>query len=150
MTEESRKLYRSNKEYIVLGVCGGLAEYFSIDPILVRLIFIALTLGGGSGVLVYIVLALVIPKEIGKAKVIDREEKIEEFATNVGEKVKKLGKEIKIADIKKDGRGGFLAWGVIGLGVVLLFNQMAPGWFRWDLFWPVIVILAGVYLLARK
>lgn len=150
MIATSKKLYRSNKDYILLGVCAGVADYFGVDPIIVRLIFVALSLGGGSGVLVYIVLALVIPKEPGLEKIVDRKEKVEEFATEVGEKVKKLGKEIKFDEMKKDKKNGFLALAVIMLGLFLLLNQMTPGWFRWDLFWPVMVILAGVYLMVKK
>jgi len=150
MKETTKKLYRSGNDYIVLGVCAGLADYFGVDPVIVRLLFVALSLGGGSGVLVYIVLALVIPKEPGLEKMVDRKEKVEEFATDIGEKVKKLGKELKTGDFKKEGKNGFLAWGIIILGAFLLLNQMVPGWFRWDLFWPVMVILAGIYLMVKR
>lgn len=45
------------------GVCGGLAEYFNIDPTLVRLAFVALALLGGNGVLIYLVLLILVPNE---------------------------------------------------------------------------------------
>lgn len=57
-----KKLYRSNTDIKLCGVCGGLAEYFDIDPTIIRLIFIFLTLFGGGGVLIYLICALVIPK----------------------------------------------------------------------------------------
>lgn len=57
-----KKLYRSNTDRKLCGVCGGLAEYFDIDPTIIRLIFIFLTLFGGGGVLIYLICALVIPK----------------------------------------------------------------------------------------
>jgi phage shock protein C len=43
------------------GVCAGLAEYFNVDPTIIRLIFVFLTLAGFSGVLIYLIMLLVIP-----------------------------------------------------------------------------------------
>lgn len=57
-----KKLYRSNTDIKLCGVCGGLAEYFDIDPTIIRLIFVFLTLFGGGGLLIYLICALVIPK----------------------------------------------------------------------------------------
>lgn len=57
-----KKLYRSQNERMIGGVCGGLAEYFEIDPTLVRLIFVLLALAGGNGVLIYIIMLLIIPE----------------------------------------------------------------------------------------
>ncbi|MBP5324288.1 MAG: PspC domain-containing protein [Pseudobutyrivibrio sp.] len=53
-----KKLYKSNNKKIC-GVCAGVAEYFDIDPTVVRLIWAAFTLAGGSGILIYIIAALV-------------------------------------------------------------------------------------------
>lgn len=58
---ETRKLYRSQTDKIIGGVCGGLAEYFNIDPTLVRLIFVLLTLTPLHGVLLYIILWIITP-----------------------------------------------------------------------------------------
>ncbi len=61
---EGKKLYRSKTDKMVAGVCGGLAQYFGIDPTLVRLIFALLVFFGvGSGVVLYIILAIVMPLE---------------------------------------------------------------------------------------
>ncbi|MGN0773685.1 MAG: PspC domain-containing protein [Candidatus Ventricola sp.] len=57
----NRKLYKSKDNRMVEGVCGGLAEYFGIDPTLVRLGWALLCVLGGSGVLAYIIAAIVIP-----------------------------------------------------------------------------------------
>ena len=57
-----KKLYRSNTDRKLCGVCGGLAEHLDIDPVIIRLIFIFLTLFGGGGLLIYLICALVIPK----------------------------------------------------------------------------------------
>lgn len=55
-----KKLYRVNDGKVIAGVCGGIAEYFNIDPTVVRLIWALIGLTGG-GVLAYIIAALVIP-----------------------------------------------------------------------------------------
>ena len=56
-----KKLYRSRKDSRIAGVCGGLAEYFNIDPTWVRLIFILLFFIGGSALLIYIIMWLLVP-----------------------------------------------------------------------------------------
>ena len=52
---ERKKLYRSVTDRMLCGVCGGIADYFSIDPTLVRLALVALTFMGFSGIIVYII-----------------------------------------------------------------------------------------------
>ena len=58
-----RKLYRAEEGKMIAGVCAGLAEYFTIDPTLVRLGFVILSCFGGSGMLAYFAAAVIIPKE---------------------------------------------------------------------------------------
>ncbi len=58
-----KKLYKSNTNKTLDGVCAGIAEYFDIDPTLIRLGWVVLTLAGGSGILAYIICALVIPRK---------------------------------------------------------------------------------------
>ena len=60
-TPPYKKLYRSRKERMIAGVCGGLAEYFAIDPTWVRIIFILFFLLGGAALLIYLVLWLLVP-----------------------------------------------------------------------------------------
>lgn len=56
-----KRLYRSSKEKKIAGVCGGIAEYFDIDPTLVRLGWIIFSCAFGCGILAYIICILVIP-----------------------------------------------------------------------------------------
>ena len=58
----NKRLYRSNTNKMVAGVCGGIAEYFRLDPALVRLGWLLFCAAGGSGFLAYIIAALVIPQ----------------------------------------------------------------------------------------
>jgi phage shock protein PspC (stress-responsive transcriptional regulator) len=62
-TPETKRLYRSSDQKIFLGVCGGLGEYFDIDPTLVRILFVVGTLVAGSAIVLYVVLALIMPAE---------------------------------------------------------------------------------------
>lgn len=56
-----KKLYRSNTNRKLCGVCGGFAEYFDLDPTIMRLLVVILTLFGGGGLLIYLICALIIP-----------------------------------------------------------------------------------------
>ena len=58
----NKRLYKSSVNCMLCGVCGGIAEYFDIDPTLVRLAWVVLTFFGGSGILAYIIAAIIIPK----------------------------------------------------------------------------------------
>ena len=60
---DNRKLTRSESDRMVAGVCSGLGKYLSIDPTIVRLIFVLMFLLGGHGLLVYIILWIVMPVE---------------------------------------------------------------------------------------
>ena len=60
-----KRLYRSTSDQKLAGVCAGIAKYFDIDPTIIRLIWVLVTLAGGSGLIAYIICALVIPEEPG-------------------------------------------------------------------------------------
>lgn len=72
-----KRLVRSRNDKMLFGVCGGLADYLNIDPVIVRLLVALLTLWNGVGLLVYLVLALIMPQETEnapKANAFDDEE----------------------------------------------------------------------------
>jgi phage shock protein C len=64
--EEPRKLYRSRSQRMLAGVCGGLAEYFNVDATLIRVLFLILAVGGGTGLVIYVVMWLIVP-DVNKA-----------------------------------------------------------------------------------
>lgn len=57
----NKKLYKSNDNKMIDGVCAGIAEYFGIDPTIVRLAWVVFCALGGSGILAYIIAAIIIP-----------------------------------------------------------------------------------------
>lgn len=59
----AKKFYRSRKNRVIAGICGGLAEYFDIDPIIVRLIALILVLSAGAGLIAYIIAWIAVPEE---------------------------------------------------------------------------------------
>lgn len=60
---EMKKLYRSETNKMIAGVCGGIAEYFDIDATLVRLGFAVFSIIGGSGILLYLAATIIIPQK---------------------------------------------------------------------------------------
>jgi phage shock protein C len=61
--KSGKKLYRSRREKMIAGVCGGLAQYFGMDPVITRLIFVLFFFLGGSALLAYVIMWIVVPLE---------------------------------------------------------------------------------------
>ncbi|MFH1366523.1 MAG: PspC domain-containing protein [Patescibacteria group bacterium] len=157
-----KKLYRSNKDKIIAGVCAGLGEYFDLDVTLVRIIFVVIVLAGGAGVLAYIILWILVPQNPGEGRVIKAgsKEAVDQFASEV----KGKAEEIKEA-FSKDGEKNEecctaeekekierRVWPAILLfviGVFFLAGNFAP-WFTWGKLWPVLLILAALVMLFRR
>lgn len=140
-----KKLHRSNTNRVVFGVCGGLGEYFNVDPLIFRLIFIVFTLGAGTGVLIYLILAFLIPKEPlpgvsdASSQMIDVKTRIEMLVSELHE-LRGLSKRRTIF--------GFI---VVLFGIFLLLNQLLP-WriFDWGVLWAVLIIYLGVLVLQGR
>ncbi len=126
-----KKLYRSTDDYMIAGVCGGIAEYLEIDSILVRIIFIVLSLAGGSGLIIYILMLLLLPAKGEKMKSTPNENK----------------KEFKM---KQDGGRSFLGIVFLVVGSVLLWNQFFPYTIKFEILWPSTMIILGLWMLLRK
>jgi phage shock protein C len=61
--DPNRKLYRSRADRKLAGICGGLAKYFNVDATLIRVLFVLLAVLGGSGVVLYLALWIIVPRE---------------------------------------------------------------------------------------
>ncbi len=149
--QDTKKLYRSQTDRVIGGVAGGLADYFSLDPILVRALFVVLGIINGFGFLLYIILMLIIPEKSGKKVEIDHKEKIKEFAQEVGAEAQKLAHQAKTNKHWLGGRRNVLAVIIIVVGLVALLNQLIPiHWFRWEWFWPAVLIIVGLFVLLKN
>lgn len=59
-----KRLYKSNTDKKLDGVCAGIANYFNLDPTLIRLAWVIFTLAGGCGLIAYIIAAIIMPREV--------------------------------------------------------------------------------------
>ena len=130
-----KRIIRSRKDRIISGVCGGFAEYFGLDPSLIRLVWIFFTLFGGSGILAYLLAMIVIPDELS-APYYERN------------------------NVTPEKNDKTILWGalLIFVGLILFFmhnDLLNMIWRRfWDssinLFLAIAILGFGVYLLYTK
>ncbi|MEA3297439.1 MAG: PspC domain-containing protein [candidate division Zixibacteria bacterium] len=123
----SKQLYRSETNKIVAGVCGGLGEYFDVDPVLVRIVTVLLIFSTGVAVLGYIIAWIIVPKR-------ELEAGVEPTPTPTGD-----------SSWRKYLPGLIL----MGIGIILLIHENWY-WFDWSEFWPVILILVGLMLIFSR
>lgn len=150
----STRITKSKTDKVIDGVCGGLAEYFGIDPVLVRLVFVLLVFIDGLGLVLYIILAIIMPQ----AEKLDQspKETIRENVQEIGERVKEAGEGLGAALSKKTDekplhRGRWLGVFLILLGIFFLLDNL--GLIKWidkDLIWPIILIFIGAWLLIKR
>jgi phage shock protein C len=104
------RLTRSATESMVAGVCGGLAEYFNIDPVIVRLIFVLVTLTSGLGLPVYVVLWMLMPKNSAQGRQTFEQgarqfgEEVSQFGQTVSQEAARLGREVFVGQ-RQGGQG---------------------------------------------
>ncbi len=115
-----RRLYRSNTDRVVAGIAGGLGDYFAIDPVWFRIAFVVLTIGGGAGVLIYLIMWVVVPPAP------------DGYAPNPGDSARLTGAAV-------------LGMILIVVGAIALINTIAPSLGQY--FWPVAFVLGGLALV---
>ena len=119
-----KRLYRSTMNRLLGGVCGGLGEYFDVDPVLIRIVVVLLMLAPGIGVWAYLAAWIIIPKRsVGLAP--------ESAAPSPGSWPKYLPGLVMVM-----------------LGALLLIRQHWY-WFGWHELWPVVLIVIGVAVIVR-
>jgi phage shock protein C len=150
-----RKLYRSNKDKKLGGVAGGLAEYFSVDPTLVRILFVLSVFLHGGGLLVYIILWIVVPEEpfvfVTPNAGTDEGIQGESGSSNTEDTNVNQNKYYQAAIEKQNKRTSILGAILIIIGVLFLMDNFIPRIHFGD-FWPLIFVAVGIGLLlnARK
>jgi phage shock protein C len=138
---------------MVDGVCGGIAEYFEIDPVLVRIVWVLFTIFGGMGLIAYILAMIVIPRK-------PLESETEASAQPAPPPPPPKEKPVR-SEPEHAGKGS-LAIGIIlvAIGAIFLVDNLSFfrgfyvwGWFRrhfWDFIIPGLFIVAGIALLVRS
>jgi phage shock protein C len=154
------RLYRSDKDKFVAGVCGGLGEYLHVDPLILRILFVLLALFQGVGFIVYLVLWLFTPT--ASAAALSQEEIMRHNLSEMGERARHLGEEARET---LHGQGAS-PWGnqghsnnrmfiggaiLVGVGLlVLLGNFGLLWWFNLGRLWPLALIAVGVVILLNN
>ena len=152
------KLYRSQSDRMLFGVCGGLAKYFGIDSTIMRIIVVLLALVTGIGILVYIILAFIVPLE-GSGKITPKEIVMDNVA-EAKTTAQGLGQDIKDTfsgdkgDSEETAREQAKRRNTFGLiliiiGIFLLLGTFGVfHWAKWSVVWPVILILVGLLIIV--
>lgn len=142
------QLNRSHTDSMIAGVCGGLGEYLNVDPIIFRILFVLALIVGGSGILVYVILWIVIPETKVKKMNVNHLKK-----ENMTDPNNSTGNEMNQDPApknqqKNDGNlwGGLI---LITLGGIFLIDRFVPRIDFGDL-WPLILIVVGVILITKS
>ncbi len=162
--KKTNKLYRSETDIIIAGVAGGLGDYFDLDPALLRLIFLVITLAGGSGILLYLILWIVLPSESSLNRGVATEETVKENVKEIEKKAKDMANSVSSKKEKKsenskmskdsDNNNSHIReprhwFGVflLVLGSLWLLRNM--GLIDPDILWPVVLVVIGVLIIVR-
>jgi phage shock protein C len=148
---KKERLVKSKTDHVIWGVCGGIAEYFKVDPVIVRLAFVVLVLINGVGILLYIILAIIMPDaeqaDLPQKDIIEKN--IEEMTEQVKGAIGKM--EDKTPAQKKTENTIWLGVILILLGTYFLLNSFhLLSWVRSDVFWALLLILIGTGLLVKR
>lgn len=139
--ESDKQLYRSETDRMLAGICGGIAEYFGWDAAIVRLTFIFIILLGGSGILAYILLWVIVPTQSDVSK-----ERTLKGGTQPLVKQTLPKKSLSTTSAKHPGWGIFL----IGVGAVLLLHNLGIGqYLQLDRTWPILLVILGFIVLGK-
>ena len=147
MVNVKRPLYRLPKQGKIAGVCAGLADYFDFDVTLTRVIFIiGLFVTGGAAILLYVILAIILPVDDGNT--VKAHASVD--GEDISKRVKDLGHEMR-ANGSVSRIRNYLGCGLVVFGSWLLLAQLFPEWgiFRWSFIWPMILIFVGISVIAK-
>ena len=136
-----KRIYRSTRSKILGGVCGGLGEYFEIDPVLVRSFFVIATFGWGVSILAYIVLWIIIPSDAGR---------IIRDSQSFTDEIKDVRHEFIESCSQQNGKGRMWAGIIITItGVIFLIEQIFPI-LNHGALWPLLLVVVGVLIIIHK
>ncbi|MBM3403313.1 MAG: PspC domain-containing protein [Bacteroidetes bacterium] len=145
---EPKKLYRSRTSNVIGGVAGGLGQYFSTDPVIVRLIFVALFLAGGGGLLIYILMWIFIPQEPFSVPLPSSNQTTMETEKPVIENPEPaMENKIPVSTEQKKSKGSLMGGAVlITLGFLFLIARFVPRIDFGDV-WPILLVAIGAILI---
>lgn len=154
MNPQTKKLYRSKSDRIIAGICGGLAEYFEIDPVLVRIIFAILLFAVDGFFIVYIIGWFIIPNEsdLKSKKNTSTREHVERTSEEIQSQAQNLLQSAKglFSDNTKAKSNMTIGIILIALGFFFFLNEFVPQLLDFGKLWPIFVIAAGLYIILKQ
>jgi phage shock protein PspC (stress-responsive transcriptional regulator) len=150
------KLYRSDSDKIIGGVCGGLGEYMHVDPLILRILFVILAMVNGLGLIAYLIMWVLVPAAHVAGS--SQEEIMRHNVEEIGVRARELGTEARQAlggkwgNAKLSGNHMLIAGAVlVGIGLlVLLSNFGLLWWFDFGKLWPLVLIAIGGVILLNN
>ncbi len=144
--ETSERLYRSRTNKVIGGVAGGLADYFNIDVVLARVVFVLLAMFGGGGVLIYIVMWIVIPAQTTYLNTGNQQNSNNQNADDYVH-YDESDKKFTTRKPAKNSNTGLIAGIIlIFMGLIFLVDRLMP-WYNITDFWPLILVIVGVLII---
>jgi phage shock protein PspC (stress-responsive transcriptional regulator) len=144
-------LYRSRRERLIGGVCGGIGEYLRIDPALVRLFFVLLAFTTGIGWLLYLILWAAVPY-VGEGS-FGSASTIHTGVAEITAKAQTLGDDVRQTAARPSPQIGVVVGAMLVLigALALLRNLGIPGlgWLNEGLIWPILLLVGGIVLVWR-
>jgi len=154
------KLYRSTTDRVFGGVCGGLADYMQVDPLILRILFVLVAMMNGLGLVAYLLMWIFVPSEasVGSQRdqvVCENMEEIKERARTLGQSAQQSLNRQKWAANWTQGKTSqrmlLIGAGLVVVGLLVLLDNL--GWLWWfslGKLWPLILIAIGVVVLLNN
>ena len=119
----AKRLYRSRRNSMIAGVCGGLGEYLNVDPTIMRLVAVLLIFADGIGLIAYIIAWIIVPHNPET--------------------------EAEVVAPERSGLNPLLpGLALIVVGLIFLLNNFIP-WFHFSYLWPLVLIVLGIVILTK-
>ncbi|WP_251947961.1 PspC domain-containing protein [Thermococcus argininiproducens] len=148
MKKLEKRLKRSKRNKVFLGVLGGIAEYLEVDPTIIRILFILLCLVEPVFILAYFLMAIVMPEEEEIVTAEKIPQKFEKIVEETGEKVEEFAKKAPKIEKKDDTKLFGIA--LVILGTALLLKEFIPiPFLGLREIVAVLILVLGLYLVAR-
>jgi phage shock protein C len=171
-----KRIYKSSTDKMIDGVCGGIAEYFEVDPVLIRVVAVISIFFGGAGIIAYIIAAIIMPRKEDVIKNSNKETVYErtnsqasaasatspsDSASSTSDKIPGVSaedqekwdkynseKEVKTTKTSKDFRI-LLGLCLIGFGAFFFLRQFVY-WLNFSFVIAVVLIVMGIYLIIKR
>ena len=141
-----KRLYRSRDKKVVAGIAGGLGDYLDVDPVIIRIIIVLITIFHGVGLLIYIIMWIVIPEEEYDPSKIKSEKTFSEDSGQSSEANFTEGTNKKVQPEKSSNERIIFGVVLIFIGIVFLFERFVP-FFDFEFIFAIGMVALGLALI---